>query len=121
MIHGDQEFKPLKDDLQEWKIDLNLANAQEHVPEAERNNRTIKERVRAVFHSLPFRAIPKIMIKHLVMDSARKLNFFPANGGISKYYSPREILHQRKLDYQKHCDIPIFAYVQAHDEPNPKT
>jgi hypothetical protein len=29
------------------------------VPEAERNNRTIAERIRAAYHNLPYRVIPK--------------------------------------------------------------
>jgi hypothetical protein len=31
------------------------------------------------------------------------LNFFPAKNGFSQYYSPRMILHQQNLDYDKHC------------------
>jgi hypothetical protein len=120
-IHADQEYKPV---LQSFKdvppcIDYNLANTNEHVPAAERNNRTIKERVRATFHSLPFKALPKLLIQEPVPESAEKLIFSPARHGISKYYSPREILHRRKLDYVKHCLIPQFSYVQAHDEPTP--
>ncbi len=53
------------------------------------------------------------------MECTKKLNFFPPKGGISKYYSPREILHHQKLDYNKHCTIPQFSYVQPHNEPNP--
>jgi hypothetical protein len=59
------------------------------------------------------------MIKILVDDSAKKLNFFPAKNGISPYYSPRMILHQRNLDYTKHCQYSFGTYVQAHDEPDP--
>ena len=97
----------------------NYASAKEHVPEAERNNRTIKERIRATFHTQPFSAIPKIMIKALVMESTRKLNFFPPKGGISSYYSLRDILHSEKLDYNRQCHIPPFSHVMAHDEPQP--
>jgi hypothetical protein len=38
-----------KDDL---GVPMNFTNALDHVPEAERNNRTIKERVRAAYHQL---------------------------------------------------------------------
>ena len=38
---------------------MNYTNAQEHVPQAERNNRTIKERIRAALHRLPYKKIPK--------------------------------------------------------------
>jgi hypothetical protein len=60
------------------------------------------------------------MIKYLAMEATRKLNFFPPKGGVSKYYSPQEILHQVRIDYKKQCSIPQFSYIQAHDEPIPK-
>lgn len=41
----------VKDNLD---VDMNYANAFDHVPEAERNNRTIKDRFRAAYHRLPF-------------------------------------------------------------------
>jgi hypothetical protein len=116
----DREYIPLINEIQEeFNITPNYPSAQEHVPEAERNNRVIKERMRAVFHSLPFKAIPKIMIKFLAMECTKKLNYLPPKGGVSKYYSPREILHQQKLDFNKHCTIAQFSYVQAHEEPQP--
>jgi hypothetical protein len=77
-IHCDNEFKPLMNELQDvYNIKMNYVNPQEHVPEAERNNRVIKERFRAAFHRLPFTMIPNIMVKILAMECAKKLNFFP--------------------------------------------
>lgn len=119
-ISCDNEFKPLRSFMLDHGITPNFSSAQEHVPEAERNIRVIKERIRAVYHDLPFDSISRIMLKYLAMESARKLNYFPPKDGVSSYYSPREILHGIKLDYQKHCTIPLFAYVQAHDEPEPR-
>jgi hypothetical protein len=58
------------------------------------------------------------MTKILAMDCTKKLNFFPPKGGISNYYSPRTILHQETLDFNKYCSVPFGAYVQAHNEPN---
>jgi hypothetical protein len=57
---------------------------------------------------------PKNYVKILTMDCANKLNFFPPTGGISPYYSPRMIMHQQTLDYEKHCSIPFGTYIQAH-------
>ena len=69
-IKADQEFKPILNDIKDdLDITMNFASAQEHVPEAERNNRTIKERFRSQYQRLPFKAIPKIMIKALVMEA----------------------------------------------------
>jgi hypothetical protein len=47
----------VKDDLD---VKMNFANAQDHVPEAERNNWTIKERIQAACQRqrLPCKAIP---------------------------------------------------------------
>ena len=59
------------------------------------------------------------MIIYLVIEVTRKLNFFPTRGGVSKHYSPREILTGHKVEYQKQCAIQQFSYVLAHDEPQP--
>jgi len=109
-------MEKVKDEL---NIHMNYANAQDHVPEAERNNRTIKERIRAAYHRLPYKAIPKIMIRYLAYECTRKLNLFPVKGGVSSYFSPRTILHHQVLDFGKHCTVPFGAYVQANNEPDP--
>ena len=49
----------VSDDLD---VVMNYTNASDHVPEAEQNNHTIKERIRATFQRLPYKAIPHIMI-----------------------------------------------------------
>ena len=56
------------------EIKFNFTSAKEQVPEAERNNRIIKERVRAGFHRLPYKTIPKLMTQILVMDSKSSIN-----------------------------------------------
>jgi hypothetical protein len=58
-------------------IKMNCASAQEHVPRAERNNHVIQERVRAAHHRFLFTHLPHVLAKHLVMESTKKLNFFP--------------------------------------------
>jgi hypothetical protein len=121
-VHCDNEFHKLMDPYsakQDPPITVNYASAQEHVPRAERNNRTIKERVRATYHRLPYDHLPRILVKYLVMESTKKLNFFPNRHGVSKHYSPRMILHQENLDYNRHCQFVLGEYVQAHDEPSP--
>ena len=37
------------------------------------------------------------------MIATKKLNIFPAKGGILAYYYPCMILNQINLDYKKHC------------------
>jgi hypothetical protein len=78
-IHADSEYGKLLEYFKENPphIKYNLALPNDHAPEAERNIRVIKERIRATFHSLPFKAIPALFIKELASESASKLNFFP--------------------------------------------
>jgi hypothetical protein len=77
----------------------------------------IQEHVRAAYHRLPYNDLPRTLVKYLVMESAKKLNYFPTKNGVSKYHRPRMILHQENLDYERHCEYHIGEYVLAHDEP----
>jgi hypothetical protein len=88
-------------------MEMNYTSKGEHVPEAERNNRTIGERVRANYHNLPYKAIPRIMLKYLLMVSTHQLNLFPAKGRVSAYLSPHVIMMGRNLDFEKHCQVPL--------------
>ena len=118
----DNEFKPLTKSIGEkFNINMQHCNAQDHVPEAERNNRTIKERVRVNFYQLPFKCLPQVLVIILVTEATKKLNYVPARHGISKYYSPRMIVHKTGLNYKKHCEFTTGSYVQAnHDDQKKK-
>jgi len=115
----DGEFAPIRSDLAEMKITLNLTAANEHVPQIERQIRVVKERVRATRHSLPFKVIPSLMVIELVYFSIMWLNAFPPKGGVSDNISPRGIVTGVQFDYNKHCKLAFGSYVQAHEEPNP--
>ncbi|MGC8483976.1 MAG: hypothetical protein ACP5OE_10085 [Thermodesulfobium sp.] len=54
------------------------------------------------------------------MVSTKQLNLLPAKGGVSPYLSPHVILGGRNWDFNKHCQIPFGAYVQAYQENAPK-
>jgi predicted RNA-binding protein len=109
-IHCDGEFRSMMERVNDnLDVKMNFTNAQDHVPEAERNNQTIKERIRAAHHRLPYKALPRIMIRYLAMYQVNQLNLFPVKGGVSAYYSPRMILNQENLDYAKHCSVPFGA------------
>ena len=105
--------------IQELQIKLNTTAAKEHVGTAERAIRTVKERSRAVRHTLPFKRLPLIMLIEMVYFCVLWLNAFPAKRGVSDAISPQEIMSGHKLDYNKHCKLPFGAYMQAHEEPTP--
>ena len=62
-IHCGNQFRPMFEDVED-NLGVTMAHAapQAHVPEAERNNRTIKQRTRAAFHRLPHAALPTIVV-----------------------------------------------------------
>lgn len=98
-------------------LHLNFANPQEYVPEAERNKRVIQDLVRDTYHCLSFRHLPRNLYIYLVSECTKKLNFFPAKYGVSKYYSLRMIINQQNLYYEKHCKIVFGTYVVGHNKP----
>ena len=63
----DCKFKQVLQVLQvlqdnEWSFTTNLANAQEHVPEAECNNCILKECIHATYHGIPYKMLPQTII-----------------------------------------------------------
>lgn len=99
IIHCNGKLKGVTDKVKHCPdTNVNHVNADDHVPEAERNNRTIEEWTRAEFHRLPHKAIPHAMMRHLAMESAHKLNLFPVKGGVSPCCSPQMTLSQKNLD-----------------------
>jgi hypothetical protein len=67
-INCDQEFCPIMERVaDDLDVEMNYTMTDEHVPEAEHNNRTIKERVRAIYKSMPYSKIPRVMIRYLVL------------------------------------------------------
>ena len=54
------------------------------------------------------------LAKHVVMF----LNAFPPKSGISKTYSPRTIMTEKKLDWKKSCKLHFGAYAQVHKDRN---
>jgi hypothetical protein len=77
-VHADGEFAPLKPLIESMPGGpmVNLASANEHLPEIERRIRVVKERCRATRHILPFETIPKLMTIHIVLNVVKLLNFF---------------------------------------------
>ena len=89
-IHGDCEFECLREDLQ--PIELPTSAADEHVGDIERSIRTIKEGIRCIVQSLPYKRYTKLMINCLVTYVLRNKNQLPTEDGISDRMSPLGIM-----------------------------
>ena len=97
----DRKFEKVKNEL--VLVVCNTTGAKEHVSEAERSIRTIKECTRGIVGTLPFEFILRRLKMEFIYFVVLWLNAFPAKSGISATYSPRELLVRWKLDYKKHC------------------
>ena len=84
-----------------------------HEPVAESKARRIKERVRAILHSLPYE-VPMFLLKWLVSFVVMRKNFIPVDGSGTNY-SPRELLTGVRGDANTELRIPFGAYVQANE------
>jgi hypothetical protein len=111
------EFEPYKADLagNGRRVTLNTTSYDEYVGDIERYIRTIKERVRSVFNSLPFKQIPARMIIELAKSAVFGRNTFPAKNGVFVELISRAIVTGSTIDFHRHCQYEFGEYVQTHE------
>ena len=116
IILADNQFESMRGDLADLHATLHITSRDEHVPEVERYNRTIKERVRGNYTMLPYQHLPPIFVIEMVYNAVFWRNMFALKGGVSKTQSPSELVLGRKVDYNAHCKVEFGEYVQTHEE-----
>ena len=114
----DGEFVPLWGGLAEIGITLNETSRDEHVGNIERYIRTVKERMRAIYNTMPFHKVPACLVIEMAKTAVFWLNAFPVMGGALGNLSPRTILMGQKVDYKRHCCFQFGEYTQTHEEHN---
>ena len=116
-IHADNEFECIRDDI--YPITMNIVTADSHVGEIERSIRTVKERLRTCVHGLPFKRIPKLMIRHMIDNVVRCLNQFPWKNGVSATMSPAGlVLGHAPPDFNV-LSLEFGTYVQVFEDNDP--
>ena len=93
---------------------LDTTGAGEAVTVVERKIRQIKERVRAVINTLPFKLTDKSE-GWLVRYAVNRIVLVPTRN-IVDYVSPREILYGRKINVDKEFKYGFGDYVQVHSD-----
>ena len=114
----DGEFVPLRGGLAELGIPLNETSRDDHVSDVKRYIHTVKERMRAIYNTLPFQKIPARLVIEMAKTAVFWLNAFPVAKGVSQDLSPRTILTGQQVDYKRHCHYQFGEYVQTHEEHN---
>ena len=61
-MHGNNEFAPLEDWLSENEVTLETCDTDHYIPEIERTNRFLKERIRCLRIDMPFKHLPRRFI-----------------------------------------------------------
>ena len=114
----DGEFVPLRGGLAKIGITLNETSRDEHVGDIELYIRTIKERMRSIYNTMPFHKVPARLVIEMAKTAVFWLNAFPVSRGVSRDLSPRTILTGQKVDYKCHCRFQFGEYTQTHEEHN---
>ena len=83
----------------------------QHEVVAESKIRRIKERMRAILHSLPYE-LPMFLVKYLLQFVVSKKNHLPVSGSGTKY-SPREIFTGVGGDAKRDLRAPFGMYAQV--------
>ena len=113
-ILADGEFRHMSGDIvSEFKCQFNCTGTGEHVPEAERGVRTIKERIRCVVTTLPYKMIPQIFQISLMKFVKFWINSLPQENSILPNICSKAIMTRQFPDFEKHCRISFGTYVHV--------
>eukprot|EP00560_Eucampia_antarctica_P002872 CAMPEP_0197841412 /NCGR_PEP_ID=MMETSP1437-20131217/46161_1 /TAXON_ID=49252 ORGANISM="Eucampia antarctica, Strain CCMP1452" /NCGR_SAMPLE_ID=MMETSP1437 /ASSEMBLY_ACC=CAM_ASM_001096 /LENGTH=139 /DNA_ID=CAMNT_0043451161 /DNA_START=1375 /DNA_END=1794 /DNA_ORIENTATION=+ len=84
----DGQFKTIESQLLDAQITLNSTTADKHVAEIERMIQVVKERIRGVYTTVPFKRMPGHMVIELVYAAVFWLNYFYPSPSICNKLSP---------------------------------
>jgi hypothetical protein len=112
----DGEFEPMRGDLADLGIALNETARDEHVGNIERFIHTLKERMRAIYNTLPFNHMPPRIVIEMAKHAIYWLNAFPHPNGVSANLSPCTIITGQTVDFNRHCKYEFGQYVQTHEQ-----
>ena len=111
-LHADLEFEKVREDI--LPIRLMTCGKDDHVPEVERSVQTQKNENRAVCHAMPYRCLPRIMIRELIKQGNAFLNAFGSNDAVGNGLSPRNIIDNLPHIDAKDLKYEFGEYVQLH-------
>jgi hypothetical protein len=102
-IHADKEFEKIETDI--LPIRLRTCGVDEHIPEIERSVQTQKNENRATCYAMPYKCLPRIMIRELVKQGNEFLNAFGSEDSVAPGLTPRNI-----IDNLPHIDYNDLKY-----------
>lgn len=115
MSDGESGIGALKSYFESLGIHVEVAPKGQHVPEAERAIRHLKEKARAVWNTLPYTPTHAMTV-YLIYYCVRCINMFPKAGSVDPDQSPREMFTGKKVDYKTECLLQFGEYCQIAEE-----
>eukprot|EP00957_Ditylum_brightwellii_P111094 8471518-Ditylum_brightwellii.AAC.1 len=91
----DNQFECLREQLTMKQVNLIVCFEDEHVGDIERLNRTIQEKVRSVYMTLPYEQMPGL--------------------AVCAPLSPRALITGKHIDYNHHVQLEFGEYVHTHE------
>jgi len=91
-LHGDNEFNREEIKRSQLPALFHIYGKYEHVGLIERSNRAVKNKARAMAHAAPYKLIPTLMVRGLIVEAVKWINAFSSMSGISKTMSPATIV-----------------------------
>ena len=73
-IHADKEFEKVENEIR--PVRLRTCGVDDHVPEIERSVQTQKNENRTLCHPMPYKCIPRVMIREIIKQGNTFLNAF---------------------------------------------
>ena len=113
LLLGDGQFESLRPQLSSIGVDLNTVSASEHVPDAERAIRTLKDHVREAIADTPFTIFPPRTVVECVAGCNLWNNSFPPHDGVDRSLAPRTIVTGRTIAYGSVMELEFGAYAQV--------
>ena len=113
-IHVDIQFKSIRD-RKILTVHVNVVSRGEHVPEAERFIRVIKERARCYYAMLPYGRLPRMMVIHMLKTVVFYINAFVWRQGVSQFLPPVTIIEGIALDFNLHFPLIYGEYVHTYE------
>jgi len=111
-IHADNEFKKVENEV--LPVRMRLCGVDDHVPEIERSVQTQKNENRTVCHAMPYKCVPRVMVRELIMQGNEFLNAFGTKDTIADGLSPRNIIDNLPhVDYND-LKYEFSQYLQIH-------
>ena len=115
----DKKFNSLKQRGEKWwKLKINLAALDKHVPDAEMSNRTLQDRVCVSYHRLPYKSMPRVIIRQLCHDLALVYGKYMVPEPVCKkgwyvntFYS-QLIVNKEMISFKKHLRFSFGDYDQ---------